>query len=234
MKRLSIILFVLVSMAAMAQLPQSFMYQSVLRNSSGTVLTNQRVSARVSVLQSTINGTAVYVETQSVTSDADGVISITVGGGTVVSGVFAEIDWFASDYFLKTEIDPIGGSNYILTSTQQLLSVPFAFATGKTAKLIGIDSTANVLVNRYRRIDSLIAVYSVQIRHLNDSVQTLSHSPSINGPQIDALIQRKAELETQLTELRSRMTATRNDFSDVRIPQQEAVITRSPGHNCDR
>ena len=233
MKKAFLLTIALWGAMAMAQLPQSFMYQSVIRNNSGTVLTNQHVAAKVSILKSTASGTAVYVETHSASSDADGVLTLSVGRGTVVTGTFANIDWLADDYFLKTEIDPIGGSNYILTTTQQLLSVPFAFVSGKTARLIGIDSSLGVLNARLNRADSLIGVYNTLIRNLNDSIQTLSQSPAINPSQLQPLIQRKAALESTLNTLRRSIAATRNEQTAVH-PRQEAVLPRTSAHHCDR
>ena len=233
MKKAFLLTIALWGAMAMAQLPQSFMYQSVIRNNSGTVLTNQHVAAKVSILKSTASGTAVYVETHSASSDADGVLTLSVGRGTVVTGTFANIDWLADDYFLKTEIDPIGGSNYILTTTQQLLSVPFAFVSGKTARLIGIDSSLGVLNARLNRADSLIGVYNTLIRNLNDSIQTLSQSPAINPSQLQPLIQRKASLESTLNALRRSIAATRNEQTAV-LPRQEAVLARPSAHHCDR
>ena len=218
---------------AMAQVPQSFMYQSVIRNNSGTVLTNQHVAAKVSILKTAASGTAVYVETHSALSDADGVLTLEVGRGTVLSGVFANIDWLADDYFLKTEIDPIGGSNYILTTTQQLLSVPFAFVSGKTARLIGIDSSLGVLNARLNRADSLIGVYNTLIHNLNDSIQTLSQSPALNPSQLQPLTHRKAALESTLNALRRSIAATRNEQTAV-PPRKEAVLARPSAHHCDR
>ena len=216
----------------MAQLPQSFMYQSIMRNSSGSVLTNQRVAAKVSILKTTSSGTAVYEETHSATSDADGVLTLAVGRGTVVSGSFANIQWLGNDYFLKTEIDPIGGSNYQITTTQQLLSVPYAFVSEKTARLTGIDSTMGVLNAHLNRADSLIGVYNTLIRNLNDSIQTLANSPAINPSQLQPLIQRNAALESTLNALRRSLAATRRG-DETEHPCQQAVMTPPAGHHCD-
>jgi uncharacterized protein (TIGR02145 family) len=68
----------------------------------------------------------VYTETQTPTTNANGLIAIEIGIGTIVSGSFANIDWANGPYFVKTETDPNGGSNYTLTGTSQLLSVPYA------------------------------------------------------------------------------------------------------------
>jgi len=88
---------------------------------------------QVSILQGSAGGTAVYVETHTPATNADGLVTIEIGAGTVVSGDFSAIDWSAGPYFLKTETDPAGGINYTITGTSQLLSVPYALYA-KTAE----------------------------------------------------------------------------------------------------
>jgi hypothetical protein len=111
---------------AFAQAPNKMSYQAVIRNSSDALVTNQAVGMRISILQGAANGTAVYVETQAPNTNANGLVSIEIGGGAAVSGSFAAIDWASGPYFIKTETDPAGGSNYSITGTSQLLSVPYA------------------------------------------------------------------------------------------------------------
>jgi hypothetical protein len=53
-------------------------------------------------------------------------VSLEIGGGTVVSGNMATINWANGPYFIKTETDPTGGSSYTITGTSQLLSAPYA------------------------------------------------------------------------------------------------------------
>jgi len=52
-------------------------------------------------------------------------VSIAIGSG-FSSDDFSAIDWSAGPYFVKTAIDPIGGSRYTITGTSQIMSVPFA------------------------------------------------------------------------------------------------------------
>lgn len=111
---------------ASAQAPNKMSYQAVIRNSSNVLVTNTSVGMRISILQTSPSGSAVYVETQTPTSNANGLVSIEIGGGTVVSGTFSSIDWANGPYFIQTETDPAGGTNYSITGTSQLLSVPFA------------------------------------------------------------------------------------------------------------
>ena len=112
--------------SAMAQAPQKMSYQSVIRNTSGALVANQAVGVKISLLQGSATGTAVYVETQNPTTNANGLASFQIGAGTVVSGSFTSINWAAGPYFVKTETDPTGGSNYAIAGTTQLLSVAYA------------------------------------------------------------------------------------------------------------
>jgi len=138
MKKL-IILFLMLALAisVLAQSPQKLNYQAVIRNAGNALITNQAVRMRVSILKSTDTGTAVYVETHTPQTNANGLAVIEIGGGTVVSGDFSSIDWSAGPYFLKTETDPSGGTNYTITGTSQLLSVPYALHAVKAESLTG-------------------------------------------------------------------------------------------------
>lgn len=109
-----------------AQAPEKMSYQAIVRNATGQLLTNQNVSVRVSVLQGSSAGTSVYSESVSGLTNANGLISLEIGSGTVLSGTFSSINWGTNSYYLKTETDPAGGTNYTITGTSQLLSVPYA------------------------------------------------------------------------------------------------------------
>ncbi len=68
-----------------------------------------------------------YVETHSAATNASGLVTLQVGGGSVVSGTMAGIDWAAGPYFIKTETEYTeSGTAYSITGTSQLLSVPYA------------------------------------------------------------------------------------------------------------
>jgi hypothetical protein len=122
----TLLFFLLATVSILAQAPEKMSYQAVLRDASNTLLTNQEVGMQISILQSTATGTAVYVETQTVTSNINGLVTLEIGTGSVVSGDFTTIDWSTDNYFIKTETDPAGGTTYTITGTSQLMSVPFA------------------------------------------------------------------------------------------------------------
>jgi len=117
---------------AVAQAQQKINFQSVLRNTTGEVVSNSSVSLRISILSGTITGTLVYSETHAKTTDAGGLMSLQIGGGTVSSGVFGNINWGSTSHFIKLEADFSGGSNYVVLGTQELMSVPYALYASKT------------------------------------------------------------------------------------------------------
>lgn len=125
-KYISTLIFLAWTAVIFAQAPQKFNYQAVARNAQGIVLPNQNVKIRASILDGSANGTSQYSETHSTTTSQLGLFTLAIGGGTVVSGNFAEITWANGDKYLKIEMDATGGNNFTLVGTSQLLSVPYA------------------------------------------------------------------------------------------------------------
>lgn len=110
----------------LSQAPEKMSYQAVMRNGSGQLLVNQAIAVKVSILQGSPAGAAVYSERLTGNTNANGLISLEIGTGTVLTGTFATINWPAGSYYLKTETDPAGGTSYTIVGTSQLLSVPYA------------------------------------------------------------------------------------------------------------
>lgn len=138
----SICIGLLFSIQLIAQAPQKMSYQAVVRDVSNNLVSNQSIGMRISILQGSIAGSSVYVETQASTTNANGLASIEIGTGSVQSGVFASINWANGPYFIKTETDPTGGTNYTITGTSELLSVPYALLAVKA-----VQPTFSVVVN---------------------------------------------------------------------------------------
>src|SRR6056297_2208817 len=127
MKKLfTILATVLLTASVFAQSPNGMSYQAVIRDVSDNLITDTEVGMQISILQDSESGTEVYVETQTPTTNANGLVSIEIGSGTPVTGTFAGIDWTDGPYFIKTETDPAGATSYSITGTSQLLSVPYA------------------------------------------------------------------------------------------------------------
>ena len=134
------------TIGALSQVPEKMSYQAVIRNASGELVKNNPVGMKISILQGSVTGTPVYVETQNSTSNENGLVTLEIGGGTPLSGAFEEIDWATGAYFIKTETDPIGGTNYTLIGTSQLLSVPYALHSKTVQKLINADAAIGEMI----------------------------------------------------------------------------------------
>ena len=106
--------------------PQKMSYQAVIRNSTDSLLISTPVGMRISLVQGTPSGTVVFSETQTAITNANGLVSLQIGMGTVVTGTFACIDWAAGPYYVKTETDLAGGTNYTIISSNEIQSVPYA------------------------------------------------------------------------------------------------------------
>lgn len=118
--------FVMIIVNMYAQAPQNMSYQAVIRDSNNNLVTTSTVGMQVSILQGSATGSAIFVETHTTTTNANGLLTIEIGGGSTVVGTFSSINWENGPYFIKTETDPAGGTNYSITGTSQLLSVPYA------------------------------------------------------------------------------------------------------------
>lgn len=133
--------------------PEKMSYQAVIRNAANALVTNQAVGMKISILQGSTSGTVVYAETQTPTSNINGLVSLEIGGGTPVTGTFAAIDWANGPFFIKTETDPTGGTSYTITGTSQLASTPYSLHA-KTAKNgVPTGGTANQVLAKVNGTD---------------------------------------------------------------------------------
>ncbi len=123
---------VLLTASVFAQSPEKMSYQAVIRNSSDILVANTQIGMEINIRQGSPAGTVVYTETQTPTTNANGLVSIEIGGGAG----FSTINWDTSTYFIetKTAVD-VPLTTYTITGTSQLLSVPYALHA-KTAESI--------------------------------------------------------------------------------------------------
>lgn len=146
-----LIVMVILTIAVPAQAPQKISYQAVIRNSSGQLIVSHSVEMKISILQGSAAGTAVYVEIQTPTTNSNGLVTVEIGGGTLVSGTFEGIDWSSGTYFIKTEAVPAGGTNYSITGSSQILSVPYAIHS-KTAENAATKSYVDNLIETVKGV----------------------------------------------------------------------------------
>ncbi len=123
---LSLLLACTVQAFSWAQSPKAFNYQAVARDNVGQVLSQQAIGLRISILEGTFEGLAVFIETHQETTNEFGLLNLKIGAGINLTGDLDDIDWGNQDYFLKVEMDIEGGDDYVEMGTSQLLSVPYA------------------------------------------------------------------------------------------------------------
>jgi len=117
-----------------AQSPEKFSYQAVVRNGVNALVTNQSVGVKITLLQGSASGTPVYEELHIPVTNDNGLMTLEVGNGTSLLGTFSAIDWSDGPYFLKSDIDPNGGTSYSISGTSQLLSVPYSLYASSADK----------------------------------------------------------------------------------------------------
>jgi hypothetical protein len=118
-------------------------FQGVARTSNNIILASQAISIKLSILQGSSTGTAEYTETRKVKTNAQGLFTAVIGdtGAITTLGNFATINWKLTPKFLKIEMDPAAGNNFITMGTTQFQYVAFA----QFAKSVDADNIVGIV-----------------------------------------------------------------------------------------
>ncbi len=161
---LTIIAILFVNIIAVAQAPSKMSYQAVIRSNNSLVVSTQ-IGMRVSIIKDSATGIIVYQETYNPqpTTNVNGLVSVEIGGGNPSIGLFDNIDWSVSTYFVKIETDVTGGTNYTNIGVSQLLSVPYALNAKSSSMIKGIVPVSNggTGVTNVNDIKSLLGIDSL-------------------------------------------------------------------------
>jgi len=114
-------------------------FQGVARTNNNIILASQPISLRLSILQGSASGTTEYTETRKVITNAQGLFTAVIGDTGAIStlGNFTNINWKLTPKFLKIEMDPAAGNNFITIGTTQFQYVAYAqFANSVDAENI--------------------------------------------------------------------------------------------------
>ncbi|WBV59379.1 collagen-like protein [Chryseobacterium camelliae] len=183
MKKILFVMGIVIgSHMAFAQVPEKMSYQAIIRNAGGQVLPNQSIAIKASILQGSPAGAAVYSERLTGNTNTNGLITLEIGSGTVLTGTFNTINWSTGSYYLKTETDLAGGTNYTITGTSQLLSVPYAMFA-KSAGSVSGGSFVIPYVNTFNNAGNLFSITNdgdgTSIEGVNNT--TTSNIASVRG-----------------------------------------------------
>ena len=113
----------------LAQAPHLMSYQAVIWDAAGNLVSDKAVNIKLSILQGSVTGIIVYTESHKLQTNENGLVSLMIGSGNIITGNMSAIPWEAGPYFLKTETDPTGGNNFMITGITQFVSVPYALTS---------------------------------------------------------------------------------------------------------
>lgn len=137
------ITFFIITGFLVAQTETGIPYQGILRDGTGSELTNTSATIQASILLNSIGGALTYSETHNVTTDDFGYFQITIGNGTSTFSTFGAIDWTNNLKFLQIQVNL--GSGFIDLGTTQLLSVPYALFADDCNCDMSISPTGDTL-----------------------------------------------------------------------------------------
>lgn len=120
-------LFILFVSGMQAQTSQQLNYQAVIRKPDGNLVSNQKITVRVSIFQGNDSNKIVYSETQETMTNSNGLVNMVIGN----SPEFTQINWGSGIYHIRTETDPAGGNQFSIKGTQPILNVPMALYAHK-------------------------------------------------------------------------------------------------------
>ena len=126
MKKL-LYLITLVTTVSFAQ--EGISYQAIAYDNNGFEMSNQEIQLQLSILGDSINGSAEYVESHTVTTDNFGLFSIVIGSGDTEANL-SSVNW-KSPKFLKVEME--NGEEMTTIGVSQFLSVPYSYYSQKSA-----------------------------------------------------------------------------------------------------
>jgi len=137
MKLSNTFLFLILTLQVFAQSPEKMSYQAIIRAQDNSLVVNSKITLKVIVHQGAATGASVYQETHSVNTNNNGLVSLEIGTGTVGVGSFSAIAWDKGPYFIETQVDVKGGTNYNIVGVTQLLSVPYALHAKTADRIVG-------------------------------------------------------------------------------------------------
>lgn len=138
---LTLLLFVTVTLNIFAQSPEKMSYQAIIRSQDNSLVDNSNISLKIIIHQGTATGTNIYQETHSVKTNGNGLVSLEIGTGSIITGNFSAIAWQNGSYFIETQVDVFGGVNYNIIGVTQLLSVPYALHAKTAERIVGANGT---------------------------------------------------------------------------------------------
>lgn len=212
----------IISAITFAQVPQKMSYQAVVRGSNNNLVTNSEISVRISILQGNAEGTVVYSETHSATTNANGLVTIEIGDGTS-SDDFSAINWANGPFFVKTETDVTGGNNYDIIGVSQLLSVPYAMYAQTAGN---VPDVSVFLTEETQTLADVVSAGNSANAQLKDVTDPTDNQDAATKKYVDDII---AELQETIDHLSEVVRLGGHDFVDLGLPSGTLWATCNVG-----
>jgi uncharacterized protein (TIGR02145 family) len=229
---------------------QGINFQGVARSANGTILSSQKISLKLSIITGVSTNTPDYMETRSVETNAQGIFSIVIGdiGAITTIGAYANIDWKNNIKFLKVEMDPNNGTNFISMGTTQLQYVPFSYyANGvDAANVAGVlpvksggtgvasisDLKVALAIDKVNNTTDIEKPISALTQAALDSKLSKSDTASLSN-RIDAKLNKldTASLSNRINTLSSKIDNQASLFTTLNITQfkRDRLSNLNPG-----
>lgn len=215
-------LLVLFSLSTgIAQTPEAFNYQAVIRDANGSIMTNQLVSLRFTIRSGSSSSNVQYQEEKTLNTNDFGLVSHSIGKGSAITGSFGAITWDSGIIWLEVEINT--GSGFTSLSNEQLQSVPFALES-KHAEMA--DDATNA-VNASYALTASSATYAERLSH------TWSNGTlAINGTANQPIFFRRDCLNSGVAFIKGDVYSCNKDFDWIRFVKgsSERFVVRENGY----
>ena len=184
-------------------------YQAVVRDIENKLVANKTVEVTVKIYNGDAT-TAAYTETQTATTNLNGLVSLLIGNGTVTGGNWGLIDWKTAR--IETTVTLAGTS--LGTLAMPLTAVPYAMYAEYADEL---DPDAAVVIGIYNKIlydslalGALIDANAANIGELQEMDEALSARITADS---NNLVIFKAKMKTDSTTLRTLINTNANNIT---------------------
>ncbi|OUS02491.1 hypothetical protein A9Q86_03020 [Flavobacteriales bacterium 33_180_T64] len=160
---ITLLISILIPISSFAQ--QGINYKAILKDTNGNVLASTFMNVQFTIHQSTVAGTIVYQEDHNYTTNANGLVVLTIGTDSSPSvGTFTAIDWATGLHFLQTSVTYSGGT--INFDATEFKAVPYA-KHAKTAEI-----AANVFSGDYNDLTNQPTTLPTGLEKVTDSIDS--------------------------------------------------------------
>ncbi|MEC5166792.1 hypothetical protein RCH18_002541 [Flavobacterium sp. PL11] len=167
-----VLLFVTSIVNVFAQSPEKMSYQAIIRLQDNTLAINSNINLKIVIHQGSISGTTVYQENHSIRTNSNGLVTLEIGTGKNLNGNFDKIAWEKGPYFIETQVDLAGGTNYNIIGNTQLLSVPYALHAKTAENLVSSKGAFSYKA----KINSLATSRNISTLDINNTIECTKSS----------------------------------------------------------